>query len=121
MPTYRFDLNTEYGRKLELLAEGNMMSVQDYIRSKLFPSETIFTVQEVIRRVRLKEPTDEFTIPDLYSDDEWGTINKSVAGVLGKNFFKFINAHPELGITLIENRKSNRRTVYSYTNEAKNE
>lgn len=30
MPTYRFDLNEEYGKRLEQDAEDNMMTVQDY-------------------------------------------------------------------------------------------
>ena len=41
MPTYRFDLNEEYGKRLEQDAEDNMMTVQDYIRSRLFQSENI--------------------------------------------------------------------------------
>ena len=42
MPTYRFDLNEEYGKRLEQDAEDNMMTVQDYIRSRLFFFLNIF-------------------------------------------------------------------------------
>lgn len=114
MPTYRFDLNDEYGKRLEKDAEDNMMTVQDYIRSRLFPSENIFTVLELVKRIKAKGPSEEFTIPDLYSDEEWSSIDRSVAGVLGKNFYKFTSSHPDLGISLIPSRRINRRTVYNY-------
>ena len=65
MPTYRFDLNEEYGKRLEKDAEDSMMTVQDYIRSRLFPSENIFTVLELVKRIKAKGPFEEFTIPDL--------------------------------------------------------
>lgn len=41
MPTYRFDLKEEYGKRLEKDAEDSMMTVQDYIRFRLFPAEDI--------------------------------------------------------------------------------
>ena len=114
MPTYRFDLNEEYGKRLEQDAEDNMMTVQDYIRSRHFPSENIFTVLELVNRIKAKGPSEEFTIPDLYSDEEWSLVDRSVAGVLGKNFYRFTSSHPDLGISLVPNRRINRRAVYSY-------
>ena len=114
MPTYRFDLNEAYGKRLEKDAEDNMMTVQDYIRFKLFPSENIFTVLELVKRIQERGPTTEFTIPDLYSPEEWSLVDRAVAGVLGKNFFKFTSSHPNLGISLVPNRRVNRRAVYSY-------
>lgn len=114
MPTYRFDLNEEYGKRLEKDAEDNMMTIQDYIRSRLFPSENIFTVLELVKRIQERGPTKEFTIPDLYSPEEWSLVDRAVAGVLGKNFYKFTSARPGLGISLVPNRRINRRAVYSY-------
>ena len=114
MPTYRFDLNEEYGKRLEKDAEDSMMTVQDYIRSRPFPSENIFTVLELVKRIKAKGPFEEFTIPDLYSDEEWSRVGRAAAGVLGKNFYKFTSSHPDLGISLVPNRRINRRAVYSY-------
>lgn len=103
MPTYRFDLKEEYGKRLEKDAEDSMMTVQDYIRSRLFPAEDIFTMLELVKRIKAKGPF-EFTISDLYSDEEWSSVDRSVAGVLGKNFYKFTSTHPDLGISLIPSR-----------------
>ena len=113
MPTYRFDLNEEYGKRLEKEAEDSEMTVQDYIRFRLFPSENIFTVLELVKRIKAKGPSEKFTIPDLYSDEEWSRVDRSVAGCLGKNFYKFIS-HSDLGISLVPNCRINRRAVYSY-------
>lgn len=40
MPTYRFDLNEEYGKRLEQDAEDNMMTVQDYSALDFFRQKT---------------------------------------------------------------------------------
>ena len=114
MPTYRFDLNEEYGKRLKKNAEDSMMTVQDYIRSRLFPSESIFTVLELVKRIKATGPSEKFTIPDLYSDEEWSRVDRAVAGVLGKNFYKYISSHSDLGISLVPNCRINRRAVYSY-------
>ena len=113
MPTFRFDLNSENAERLERDAERAMMTVQDYIRFRLFPSNDIFTVQECVRRIRERGPAQEFCIPELYSEAEWGTIGRAAAGVLGKNFYKFINTH-DLGIRFIPGRRKKRCAVYCY-------
>ena len=43
MPTFRFDLNDEYSKKLEDAAAEKRMSIQEYIRYKLFNEITIFS------------------------------------------------------------------------------
>ena len=53
MATYRFDLNQEYGERLEADAAKKRMSIQEYIRYKLFGEVTIFTVDEVINRIQV--------------------------------------------------------------------
>lgn len=52
MPTFRFDLNDEYSKKLEDAAAEKRMSIQEYIRYKLFNEITIFSVDEVIKRIQ---------------------------------------------------------------------
>lgn len=121
MPTIRFDLNREYSDRLEEKAKAECMTVQEYIRSKLFPEETIFTVKEVVRRVRSgvleKKGKKEFTVPDVYTDEEWEKIDRGSAGALGRSFFNYVNKHPELGIRFIPDHTINRRAAYKYETE----
>lgn len=118
MATYRFDLNQEYGERLEADAAKKRMSIQEYIRYKLFGEVTIFTVDEVINRIQVGDyKNKEFTVPDVYTDEEWSQIDRGNAGVLGKNFYNHITEHPELGIRFIPNRTIKRRAVYIYEKE----
>ena len=115
MATFRFDLNPEYSDRLEADAKAKRMSIQAYIRYKLFGEVTIFSVDEVIKRVQAGDfENKEFTVPDVYTAEEWSQIDRGNAGVLGKNFFNHIAEHPELGIRFVAMK---RRAVYSYTKE----
>lgn len=118
MTTWRFDLNDEYSRRLEEAAEEKRMSIQEYIRYKLFGEMTIFSVDEVINRIQAGGfEGREFTIPDVFSDEEWSHISKGSAGVLGKNFNAYIMEHPSLGIRFIADKTIKRRAVYTYIPE----
>ena len=118
MATFRFDLNKEYGERLEADAKAHGMNIQEYIRYKLFGEVTIFSVAEVVKRLQAGDfANKEFTVPDVYTDEEWSQIDRGTAGVLGKNFFIHIAQHPELGIRFIPNRTIKRRAVYSYMKE----
>ena len=114
MATYIFDLNKEYSDRLENDALANNMNVQDYIRYKLFGEKNIFTVQEVIRRLESTDRFDskEFTVPDVYTDEEWAMIDKGRAGVLGNNFYKYIIDNAQHGIYFVQGRSIKRRAVY---------
>ena len=113
--TFRFDLNEEYGKKLEAAAAERRMSVQEYIRYKLFGEATIFSVDEVIKRLQAGEFSGkEFTIPDVFTHEEWSRIDRGNAGVLGKNFYAYITEHPELGVRYVAGKTIKRRAVYTY-------
>ena len=115
MATFRFDLNAEYSERLEAAAADHRMSVQEYIRYKLFGEKTIFTVDEVIKRIQRGEfEGKEFTVPDAFTPEEWSKIDRGNAGVLGKNFFLYVEDHPELGIRHVPDRFIKRRAVYTY-------
>ena len=115
MATFRFDLNQEYSDRLKADAAAKRMSIQEYIRYKLFSEKTIFSVDEVIKRILAGDFEDrEFTVPDAYTDEEWSQIDRGNAGVLGKNFYNHIVDHPELGIRFVPNRTIKRRAVYIY-------
>ena len=116
MPTIKFSLNDEYHSKLETAAKNKGMTVQDYIRFKLFDLNTIFTVEEAVRRVQVGDFKDKnFSLPDLYGD-AW-TLERGRAGVFGKNFFIYISEHPELGIIDLGYDKKTRREIYTYKQE----
>lgn len=114
MATFRFDLNEEYGARLERLAADAHMNVQDFIRFKIFSETTIFSVGEAILRIENGDFEDkEFTLPDVYGDD-WSMRREDGAGSLGKSFFNYITDHPELGIRFVPGRRIKRRAVYTY-------
>lgn len=113
MPTVKFSLNDEYFKKLEKAAEDKGMTIQDYIRYKLFDLNTIFTVEEAVRRVQTGDYKDKtFSLPDLYGDS-W-TLERGMAGVFGKNFYNYISEHTELGIRAQGYDKKIRREIYIY-------
>ena len=115
MATFRFDLNEEYSKRLTDAAAEKRMSIQEYIRYKLFNETTIFSVDEVIKRIHAGNfDGKEFTVPDVFTDEEWSHIDRGNAGVLGNNFFKHIKKHPELGIYFGPDKTIKRRAVYTY-------
>ncbi len=119
MPTIRFDLSPEYECVLMEDAGAMNLNIQDYIRYKLFGIRTVFNVDEVLRRIKNgdfseKNYPDGFTIPDLFSDDEWESVGKGPAGVLGRQFYKYIIDNPECGIYFCGMGKNGRRAHYKY-------
>ena len=115
MPTFRFDLNDEYSKKLEDAAAEKRMSIQEYIRYKLFNEITIFSVDEVIKRIQAGDyDGKEFTVPDVFTDEEWSQIDRGNSGVLGKNLYIHITVNPELGISFVKDKTIKRRAVYTY-------
>lgn len=120
MATFRFDLNEEYSERLKNDASVRRMNIQEYIRFKLFGEITIFSVDEVVRRVmktEFKEKHEFFCVPDAYSEEEWSQIDRGNAGVLGKNFYIYITEHPELGIRFFPNCTIKRRASYTFLQE----
>ena len=115
MATFRFDLNEEYGKKLEKEAADKRMSIQEYIRYKLFDETTIFSVDEVIKRIQNGDfEGKEFTIPDAFTSEEWSQIDRGNAGVLGKNFYIYTKENKDLGIEFVPDKQIKRRAVYTY-------
>ena len=64
MATIRFDLNEHYNTLLQENAKNMNMSIQDYIRHKLFDIQTIFTVAEAIKRIQNGNFSDPVKYPD---------------------------------------------------------
>ena len=89
MPIIKLSLSDEYYKKLQEMAQNEKMSIQDYIRDRLFTETSIFTPVEAVKRALNKYNSGGcFTLPELYGKD-W-TIERGVAGVFGKRFFNYI-------------------------------
>ena len=75
----------------------------------------IVSVDEVIERIHKGDfEGKEFTVPDVFADEEWSQIDRGKAGVLGKNFYVYITENPDLGISYVPDKTIKRRTVYIY-------
>lgn len=89
MAVYKFSLDEEYSQKLDNMAREAGVSVQDFIRSKLFSLTTSFTPVEAVDRALQKyQKGEQFTLPQIY-DEDW-TIKRGVAGTFGKAFFNYV-------------------------------
>lgn len=122
MPVLKLTLNEASYQELQRLAEQSNQSMQDYIRCSIF-GKSIFNVDEAVKRIQegnfdnLEVYPDGFELPDVYGTD-W-TITRGPAGVFGKQFFKYVEANPELGIKFKDMGKYGRRAVYTYKRREK--
>lgn len=86
-------LSEEENKELEEKAKKIGLDKTAYIKKclKLEASEkNIFTVEYAVDLAKKKYPKgSSFTLCELYGDD-WGKIRNGVAGVLGRNFYKYV-------------------------------
>ena len=86
-------LSGEENKELEEKAKKIGLDKTAYIKKclKLKASEkNIFTVEYAVNLARTEWPKGSpFTLCELYGDD-WGNIQNGVAGVLGRNFYKYV-------------------------------
>ena len=86
-------LSEEENKELEEKAKKIGLDKTAYIKKclKLEASEkNIFTVEYAVDLAKKKLPKgSSFTLCELYGDD-WGKIRNGVAGVLGRNFYKYV-------------------------------
>lgn len=77
-------------------ANERKMSVQEYIRVSVLKKEaSIFTVEEAYRRSCAIERGKVFTLPDLYSEEEWKQLPSNKAGGFGRRFFNYIQKNSD--------------------------
>lgn len=120
MPVVKLTLSEEYYEILSEMAKTKGMSIQDFIRDKLFDEDTIFTPEEAIRRALDGRFSDgrEFSLPDVYEDD-W-TIERGSAGVFGKRFYNYI-MDGDTRIEFVGMDKYGRRAMYKIKEANNNE
>ena len=120
MPVVKLTLNDKYYQKLSEMAQAEKMSVQDFIREKLFHEDTIFTPEEAVKRAHDGRFFDgkEFSLPDIYADS-W-SIERGPAGVFGKKFYNYVMDN-DTGIEFVDMDKYGRRAMYRLKEASSNE
>lgn len=120
MPVVKLTLSEDYYKKLSKMAKGKNMSIQDFIRDKLFDEDTIFTPKEAVKRALDGRFSDkrEFSLPDIYGDD-W-TIERGPAGVFGKKFFNYVMDN-DTDVEFVSMDKYGRRAMYRLKEVSRNE
>lgn len=88
--TIKFTISDENYQ--ELITRANGQSLQDFIRSVLFPDQTNPITPElaVIKALSKYKKNDTFTVPEIFGD-EW-CIPNGYAGVFGRRFYKLVSS-----------------------------
>jgi len=107
MPFIKLTLSEEELSTLQAISKEKNMGVQDYIRLVLFNKKSIFTPEEAERRA-MKLPKDygPFSLPDLYTSEEWGMISTGEAGVFGRRFYKYVDNIDSIDFLGMANRRA---------------
>ena len=112
MPEFRFRTSEENALELEEKARAAGATIPDYIRMVLFDEDIKFTATEAVRRALMLKKGTKFTIPELYTPQEWSLISRGAAGALGKAFNKYVRVdHPGI-IEWLENEQKDRKAQY---------
>ena len=88
--TIKFTLSDENYK--ELVERAGNQSIQDYIRSVLFPDQTNPITPEIAISKALSKYNkgDTFSVPEIFGD-EW-TLTNGSAGVFGRRFCKLVES-----------------------------
>ena len=92
MPNIKLALTIEEMKLLEKEAEKEHLSVQDFIRYKLFSTRCsqIFTPEEAEHRALNKFQEEVlFSLPEVYGE-EWGQLAPRMTGAFGKRFYHYL-------------------------------
>lgn len=93
MPIVKLSLTDEEFDELSKQADGEKMSIQDYIRYRLLSKKnpSIFTPEEAEKRALEKYTAEDepFTLPDVYGE-EWVKLNPRMTGAFGKRFYNYL-------------------------------
>lgn len=107
--TIKITVSDENATILEERA-GNQ-SVQDYIRSVLFPDQITITPLDAVNRALANyQAGDTFTVPEIFGE-AWNLPN-GMAGQFGRKFFDLITADYSTQIRFTGNFNAKRHAVY---------
>lgn len=107
MPFIKFAVSDEEYASPKTISENRNMTIQEYIRLILFHKITIFTPEEAERRaLNLQNKSEPFTLPDLYSAEEWSSISAGESGVFGRRWFRFVSNSQTIDFVGTKNRRA---------------
>lgn len=88
-----------------LLERAGNQSLQDYIRSVLFPDQTLPITPEMAVSKALEKYSkgDRFTVPEIFGE-EW-TLSNGYAGVFGRRFAELVKSSDKIRFTETFNKK----------------
>ena len=95
----------------DLLLRAGQKSLQDYIRSELFPGQiTITPLDAVTKALRIYQSGEEFTVPEVVGAD-WNLPN-GMAGQFGRKFFELVSRDYNTQIRFTGNFNAKRHAIY---------
>lgn len=107
--TIKFTISDENARELEERA-GNQ-SIQDYIRSILFPDQITITPMDAVNRALANYQTgDTFTVPEIFGE-AWNLPN-GMAGQFGRKFYNLVSTDYSTQIRFTGGYNTKRHAVY---------
>ena len=110
--TIKFTLSDEnYEDLIRTTVASGYSSVQDYIRSILFPGQIDITPLDAVQKALSKYKTGEkFSVPEIYGTD-WNIPN-GMAGVFGRKFFSLVSKDYSAQIKFTGKHNKKQQAVY---------
>lgn len=94
-----------------LVERAGANSLQDYIRSVLFPGQITITPLDAVQRALQKyQKGDFFSVPEIYSD-QWNLPN-GMAGQFGRKFSNLVTEEYQTKIKFTGNYNAKKHAVY---------
>lgn len=95
----------------DLIERAGDNSLQDYIRSVLFPGQITITPLDAVQRALQKYKKGEFfTVPQIYGE-QWDLPN-GMAGQFGRKFYNLVTEEYQTKIRFTGNYNSKKHAVY---------
>ncbi|RHP49186.1 DUF1413 domain-containing protein [Clostridium sp. AF32-12BH] len=95
----------------DLVRRAGANSLQDFIRSILFPGQITITPPDAVQRALQKYKKGElFSVPEIYGED-WNLPN-GMAGQFGRKFFNLVTEEYQTKIRFTGNYNSKKHAVY---------
>ena len=107
--TVKFTVSDENYK--ELLERAGDSTLQDYLRSVLFPGQITITPLDAVQRALQKyQKGDLFSVPEIYGE-EWNLPN-GMAGQFGKRFYQLVKEEYQTKIRFTGNFNKKKHAVY---------
>ena len=96
---------------LDLETRAGNQSIQDYIRSVLFPGQILITPMDAVNKALTNyQPGDTFSVPEIFGE-AWDLPN-GMAGQFGRKFFDLVSTEFSTQIRFTGNFNAKRHAVY---------